>query len=85
MIPILIFLTGSNRKNNKKSKSEDDKCFQYSAAVALNFEEIESHPESVSNIIPFINKYNWDEINYSSKMEDWKTFEKNDPTIAITI
>ena len=28
------------------------------ATVALNYEEIESHPERVSNIKPFINKYN---------------------------
>ena len=27
-------------------------------AVALNYEEIQSHPERVSNIKPFINKYN---------------------------
>ena len=26
--------------------------------VALNYEEIESHPEKISNIKPFINKYN---------------------------
>ena len=27
-------------------------------------EEIESHPERVSNIKTFINKYNWKGINY---------------------
>ena len=32
----------------------DDKCFQYAVTVALNYEEIESHPERVSNIKPFI-------------------------------
>ena len=41
-------------------KNEDDKCFQYVAIVALDFEEIKSHPERVSKIIPFINKYNWE-------------------------
>ena len=45
-------------------KNEDDKCFQYAATVALNFEEIESRPERVSNIEPFINKYDWEGINY---------------------
>ena len=44
--------------------------------VALNYGEIELHPERVSNIKPFINKYNWKRINYLSKMDDWKTFEK---------
>ena len=32
-----------------------------------------------------MNKYNWKGINYPSKIDDWKTFEKNDPTIALNI
>ena len=34
---------------------------------------------------PFINKYNWKGINYPSKIDDWKTLEKNNPTIALDI
>ena len=30
-----------------------------------------------SNIKPFVNKYKWKGINYPSKMDDWKMFEKN--------
>ena len=37
----------------------------------------------MSSIKPSINKYNWEEINYPSKIDDWKTFEKNNLTIAI--
>ena len=37
----------------------DDKCFQYAATVALNYEEVKWNLEIVSNIKPFINKYNW--------------------------
>ena len=36
----------------------------------------------VSNTEPFINKYNWEKINYPSQIDNWKTFEKNNPTIA---
>ena len=46
---------------------------------------MESHPESVSYIKPFINKYNWEGINYPSEVNDWKRFEKNNPTIALKI
>ena len=53
--------------------------------VALNYGEIELHSERVSNIKPFINKYNWKEINYPSKIDDWKTFEKYNSTIALYI
>ena len=35
--------------------------------VALNYAEVELHLERVSNIKPFINKYNWKRINYPSK------------------
>ena len=51
--------------------------------VALNYRETESHPERVSNITPFINKCNWKGINYPSKINDWKTLEKNNSTIAL--
>ena len=44
-------------KSNNKSKSMNDKCFQYAATIALNYEEIKCNPEGVSNIKPFIKKY----------------------------
>ena len=34
------------------------------------------NPEKVSNIKPFINTCNWKGINYPSKIDDWKMFEK---------
>ena len=64
------------KKATTNPKNTDGKCFQYTVTVALNYEEIESHPEWVSNIKPFINKYNWEGINYPSKVDDWKTFEE---------
>ena len=66
-------------------KNTDNKCFQYAGTVALNYEEIESYPETVSNIKPSMNKYNWEGINNPSKRDDWKTFEKNNLTIALNI
>ena len=73
------------KKATINPKNIDDKCFQYAATVALSYEEIESHAERVSNIKPFINKYNWEGINHLSKTDDWKTFGKNNPTIALNI
>ena len=43
------------------------------------------NPERVSNIKWFINKYNWKGVNYPLKIDDWKTFEKNNLTIALDI
>ena len=53
--------------------------------VALNHKKIKSHPESVWNIKPFINKYNWEGINYLLKLDDWQRFRKNNPAIADSI
>ena len=36
----------------------DNKYFQYVATVALNYQEIETHLEKFSNMLPFIKKYN---------------------------
>ena len=33
------------RHGGPNPKNKDDKCFQYAVTVALNCEEIESHPE----------------------------------------
>ena len=46
---------------------------------------MESHPERVSNIRPFISKYDWDKIKYPSKIDDWKTLEKNNLAIALKV
>ena len=51
-------------KSNIKSK----KWRWYVATVGFNFEEI----ERVSNIISFMNKYNWEGTNYPLKIDDWK-------------
>ena len=39
------------------------KYFQYAVTVAWNYEEIKWNPERVSNIAPFIDKWNLEEIN----------------------
>ena len=44
-------------------KSNDYKCFQYALTVALNYEEIKKDPQKISKIKPFIDQYNWKEID----------------------
>ena len=71
------------KKATISPKNEDDKWLQYAATVALSYEKIKWNPGRNSKIKPLINKYNWEKINYPSKPGDWKTFEKNNPTIAL--
>ena len=51
-----------NKRATINPKNKDNKCFQYSITVALNHQNIENHPERISNIKPFIDLYNWDSI-----------------------
>ena len=51
----------------------------------MNYEEIGKHAERITKTKPFINKYNWGEINYPSKKHDWKKYEENNVTIALII
>ena len=44
--------------------------------VVLNYAKIKWNLERVSNVEPFISKYKWNRINYPSKIDDWKMFEK---------
>ena len=73
------------KKATINPKNADDKCFQYAATAVLNYEEREFYPERVSNVKPFINKYNCKGINYPSKIYDWNTYGKNNATVALNI
>ena len=74
-----------NKRATINSKNKDNKCFQYSITVALNHQNIENHPERISNIKPFINQYNWEGINFPAGIKDWKKFERNNKTITLNI
>ena len=36
-------------------------------------------------MMPFINKYNWKEINLPSEKDDWKKLEKNNVSVALNV
>ena len=76
-------------KNKKATinpiNKKDNKCFQYAVTAALNNEEIKKDLQRITKIKPFINKYNWEGINFPSEKDDWKKFEKNNVTIALNV
>ena len=74
-----------NKKATINPKIEDNECFKYAITVALNLEKIENHPEIISNLKPFIDQYNWKEIEFPSHSKDWKKFKQNNKTIALNI
>ena len=52
------------KKMCSKPKNNDNKCFQYAASLALNFNNIDRNPQRISKIKPFINTYKWNELIY---------------------
>ena len=66
-----------DKKSTINPKNNDYKCFQYAATLALNLDEINNQPERISKIKPFIEQYNWKDIDFPSTSKDWKKFELN--------
>ena len=73
-----------NKNSTINPKNNDHKCFQYAVTLALNLDKINSHPERISKIKPFIEQYNWKEIDFPATSKDWKKFELNNE-IALNI
>ena len=70
---------------NPKNNNNNDKCFQYALTVALNHKQVKKDPQRITKIKPFIDQYNWKEIDFPSHKKDWNEFEKNNKTIALNI
>ena len=66
-----------NKKSTINPKNNNYKCFQYAITLALNLDKINNHPERISKIKPFIEEYNWKDIDFPSTSKDWKKFESN--------
>ena len=65
--------------------TKDNYCFMYAITIALNHQKINHHRERISNLIPFISKYNWDGIDFPAGEKEWKTFERKNRNIALNI
>ena len=73
-----------NKKSTINPKNNDYKCFRYAVTLVLDFDKINKNSERVSKIKPFIDQYNWSDIDFPSTSKDWKKFELNNE-IALNI
>ena len=74
-----------NKKLTKNPKIHDDKCLQYAVTLALNYRIIEKDLQGISKINPFIDQYDWKEIDFLSNKDDWKEFKSNNESITLNI
>ena len=68
-----------NKKPSINPQNNDDNCFQYALTVALYHQKIVNNPQRISQIKPFIDRYNWKEKDFTSHSKGrkkWKNFEK---------
>ena len=73
-----------DRKVTINSKNNDYKCFQYAVTLAFSLDKINGHPQRISKIKPFIEEYNWKDIDFPSTSKDWKKIELNNE-VALNI
>ena len=59
--------------------------FQNALDDASNYQNIERNPQRISKLKPYINKYNWEGIEFPAGPKDWKKFERNNKAIALNI
>ena len=72
-------------RSKKEAIINGDSDFQNALNDALNYQNIETHPERISKLKPYINKYNWEGIDFPAGPKEWKKFERNNKTIALNI
>ena len=64
------------RKINTSSSNTDS--FKYSILISVHYHDISYHPERISKLKPFENKYNATHITLNE-------FEINNPDISLTV
>ena len=72
-------------RGKKEAIINGDNDFQNALDDALNYQTIETHPERISKLKPYINKYNWEGINFPVRPKDCEKFKENNKTIALNV
>ena len=73
-----------DKKSTINLKNNDDKCFQYAVTLTINLDNIEKILQRISKVKPFIDQYNWKDIDFPLTNKDWRKLELNND-IALNI
>ena len=69
----------------KEAIINGDNDFQNALDDALNYQTIEKDPQRISKLKPYINKYNWEGIEFPAGPKEWGKFERNNKKIALNV
>ena len=73
-----------NKKSTINPKNNDHKCFQYAVTLALNLDKIRKDPQRISKTKPYIEQYDWKDIDFLAVSKDRRKLELNNE-IALNI
>ena len=72
-------------RGKKEAIINNDNSFPNTLDDAWNYQNIEKDPQRISKLKPYINKYNWEGIEFPAGPKDWKKFEQNNKAIPLNI
>ena len=72
-------------RDKKEAIINNNNSFQNALDNALNYQAIKTNPRIISKLKPYINKYNWEGIDFPAGPKEWQKFEQNNITIALNI
>ena len=62
--------------NNDNNNNNNNNDFQNALDDSLDYETIQKDSQRISKIKLYINKYNWEGINFPAGSKEWQKFEK---------
>ena len=70
-------------RGRKEAITNGDNDFQKALDDALNYQNIETYPEKISKIMPYLDEHNWKGIDFPAGPKDCKKFQQNYKEIAL--
>ena len=62
-------------KSKKEAIFNKDNTFLNALDDTLNYQNIKTHLQRISQIKPYISKYNWEGIEFPAGPKEWETFD----------
>ena len=72
-------------RGKKEAIINSDNDFQSALDDASSYQTIETHPERISKLKLYINKHNWEGIDFPAGSKERQKFERNNKTTALNV
>ena len=72
-------------RGKKETIISGDTDFEDALDDALNYQNNKKDPQRISKLESYINKYDWERIDFLAVSKEWKKFEQNNKTIALNV